>query len=392
MNMRVLLVTHEASRTGAPRIALLVARSLIEQGCSVEVLSRAPGPLLPDFEATAPTFVEFFHRVRRKLWRMRGIRGVAYLVDTLLAAATLIRRRPDLIYVNSTSAAIYLRPARWLGGRVVLHVHESDMIAREFLTVARAPHQLNGITLVACSPSVQAELLELTDREVESIVLLPSIPDERTVLRRSMEPPDSSYAADDLVVGCCGTVEPRKGADLWVAIAREVRRALPERQVRFVWIGEIAQPVTTDDTAGVEFRGPSANPYPHLRRFDVATLPSRDDPFPLVVLEAMVLGTPVVAFAVGGVPEQIGDAGVLVTPGDATAFAREVVNLLTDHDRRHRLGTASRARVWELYSMSAFAAGLANVLGDASNRSPERAAVGSAGAQGHGPRPGPFGG
>jgi hypothetical protein len=42
--------------------------------------------------------------------------------------------------------------------------------------------------------------------------------------------------------------------------------------VRFVWVGEISQPVRLDDTAGVEFVGPTANPYAHMRRFDIATL------------------------------------------------------------------------------------------------------------------------
>ena len=129
--MRVLLVTHEASRSGAPRIAILVARSLVQQGYALQILSRAPGPLLPEFEAASATSIEFLHRVRRKLWRTWGIRGLAYLVDTLLAAVTLIRRWPDLVYVNSASAAIYLRPARWLGRRVVLHVHESGALAAE---------------------------------------------------------------------------------------------------------------------------------------------------------------------------------------------------------------------------------------------------------------------
>jgi len=361
--MRVLLVTHEASRSGAPRVALLLARSLVDQGHSVEVLARAPGPLLPEFAAAAPTSIEFLHRVRRKLWRTWGIRGLAYAIDTLLATLTLTRRRPDLVYVNSTAAAIYLRPAQWLCRRAVLHVHESGRLAASFLAAARAPQRLRGITLVACSPSVHTELLALTDQDPQNIAMLPSVPDTSEVLRRSTEPPDRPYSPSDLVVGCCGTVEHRKGADLWVTIAREVRKVLPSQPVRFVWIGEIAQPVEQDDTAGVEFVGPTANPYAHLRRFDVATLPSRDDPFPLVVLEAMLLGTPVVAFAVGGVARQIGDASVLVPPGDVAAFAREVVNLLTNEDARRRLGASAQTRVAALYSAPAFAAALANLIG-----------------------------
>jgi glycosyltransferase involved in cell wall biosynthesis len=360
--VRVLLVTHEASRTGAPRVAVLVSRSLVKQGHSLEVISRTSGPLLSEFAAVAPTSIEFLNRIRRKLWSIRSLRLIAYLVDSMLATATLIRRRPDLVYVNSTAAAIYLRPARWLGRRVLLHVHESGPVAARFIDAARAPRQLNGITLIACSPSVQAELADLSEQHLDAVAMLPSVPDETEVLRLSAEPPDRDYSADELVVGCCATVEYRKGADLWVEIAREVRRALPKQRVRFVWIGEIAQPVLANDLAGVEFNGPTANPYAHLRRFDVATLPSRDDPFPLVVLEAMLLGTPVVAFAVGGVPSQIGEAGILVSPGEVKAFASEIVNLLTDHEGRRRLGNAAEARVSRLYSTSGFTASLSSVL------------------------------
>ena len=195
-----------------------------------------------------------------------------------------------------------------LGRRAVLHVHESGTLAASFLETCSPPAERNHPSR-PCSPSVHTDLLVLTGQSCRNIAMIPSVPDDSDVLRRSMEPPDRPYSADELVVGCCGTVERRKVADLWVEVAREVRKAIPDQQVRFVWIGEIAQPIKAHD-AGVEFLGPTPNPYPHMRRFDIATLPSRNDPFPLVVLEAMLLGTPVVAFGVGGVAEQIGDAGL----------------------------------------------------------------------------------
>ena len=117
-----------------------------------------------------------------------------------------------------------------------------------------------------------------------------------------------------------------------------------------MWIGDLDAPVPGAEAAGAEFLGPSANPYAHMRHFDVATLPSRDDPFPLVVLESMALGTPVVAFDVGAVALQVGDAGVLVPAGEVDAFADAVVHLLTDEDERTRLGEAARRRVDEHYS------------------------------------------
>ena len=222
-------------------------------------------------------------------------------------------------------------------------MHESGALAAGFLEARGSPpaeRDHAGRLLAKRAHRV----LALTDQEAETIAMLPSVPDDRT----SFAGPRSHRIVvipDELVVGCCGTVEHRKGADLWVAIAREVRKAMPSQPVRFVWVGEIAQPVQQDDMAGVEFVGPTANPYAHMRRFDVATLPSRDDPFPLVVLEAMLLGTPVVAFAVGGVARQIGDASIVVPPGDVAAFARAVVNLLTDEDARRRLGALAQARV-----------------------------------------------
>ena len=362
--MRVLLISHEASRTGAPRVAILVARSLVADGHTVHVVSRARGPLLAEFEAVAPTTLEPLNRVRRRLWSWRVTRTLAFLVDTALAAMTLLRRRADVVYVNSTSAAIYLRPARWLRRRVVLHVHESQEIASRFFESSRPPGNLEGIDIIACSPSVQDGMCALTGRSAKEVPLLPSVPDDAEVETRAREKPDRDYPSGELVVGCCGTVERRKGADLWVAAAREVRKALPEASIRFVWIGEIAQPVDLAGADDVEFIGPSSNPYAHMRHFDVATLPSRDDPFPLVVLEAMLLGRPVVAFSVGGVSRQIGDAGILVPPGDVSAFAQAIINLLGDDASRAELGAAARARVIDQFSSHAFAAGLAHVIED----------------------------
>lgn len=365
--MRVLLVTHDVSRSGAPRVAVLVARSLVDQGHEVRVVARARGPLLSEFAALAPTFVEPWPKVRNKLWSWRPSRLLGYLADTVIAFLVLLRWRPDLVYLNTTAAGIYLRPARRLRRQVLLHVHESGPVAARFLSAARAPG-LDGVELVACSPSVRADLAALTHRTAAAITLLPSVPDGPVVRRLSAAPPDLvSYDGADLIVGCCGTVEHRKGADLWAAIAAEVERAVPGRALRFVWLGELA---TAVDQAGVEFLGPTSNPYPHLRRFDVAALPSRDDPFPLVVLEAMLLGTPVVAFGVGGVADQVGDAGTVVPAGDVAAFAQAVARLLTDDELRTRLGTAARDRAEALYSTRAFAEGLSRVVVEAARRRP----------------------
>ena len=106
----------------------------------------------------------------------------------------------------------------------------------------------------------------------------------------------------------------------------------------------------------VEFVGEVAEPYPWLASFDVFTMPSRVDPFPLAVLEAMTLARPVIAFDIPGIRDQVGDAGVLVEAQDVDGFANAIVDLLGSVDLRVRLGTAARAHVDEEFGFDRFAA------------------------------------
>ena len=352
--MRVLLVTHETSRSGAPRVALLTARALRDAGHDVQVVARADGPIRSELAATVPTSLEVLPRVRRRLWGVPGLRGAAWLLDSLLALVTVARRRPDLVGVSSTAAAVYLRPARLRRRRPLLPVHESGPLAGRFLARARVARDLAGVELVACSASVRRALHELSGRSEEDITLVPSVPDEQHVRALALRPPGEPYRPDGVVVGCCGTVEQRKGVTEWVEVARRVRAALPDRDLRFVWVGDVDPNAPEASAAGVEFLGPSDNPYAHMRRFDVATLPSRDDPFPLVVLESMAVGTPVVAFDVGSVALQVDGTGVVVPAGDVAAFASAVERLVRDDGERARLGSAASARVDTCYSLRAF--------------------------------------
>lgn len=360
--MRVLLISHEASLSGAPRVASLVARTLTERGHAVQVVSRRTGPLLAAFGEAAPTRLEPLYRIRRRLWRTTGLRWIAPVVDTAFAAATILRSRTDLVYVNSTSAAVYLRPALWLRRPVVVHAHESGEVATRFLDRVRSLPLLRRARLIACSPSVRGSLADITGIPAAGIAMLPSVPDGARIRALAEAEPDHAYPPGVTVVGCCGAVEHRKGADLWLDAIGLVRQALPTTPVDFVWVGEVLDGDLVAAAPDGVFVGPSANPYAHMKRFDIATLPSRDDPFPLVVLESMTLGTPVVAFGVGGVPDQIGDAGVVVPPGDVGAFADAIVALVLDERRRGDLGERARQRVRDLYSLKVFADELTQVV------------------------------
>jgi glycosyltransferase involved in cell wall biosynthesis len=82
------------------------------------------------------------------------------------------------------------------------------------------------------------------------------------------------------------------------------------------------------------------------RQADLMCLPSRGDTNPWAILEAMACGTPVVASAVGGIPDMLDDgrAGVLVPTGDVAALREALLALLADRPRRRALGATARLR------------------------------------------------
>ncbi|BBA96503.1 putative glycosyltransferase [Actinacidiphila reveromycinica] len=81
-----------------------------------------------------------------------------------------------------------------------------------------------------------------------------------------------------------------------------------------------------------------------LSAADLVVLPSRWEGRPLIAQEALHAGVPLVATAVGGTPELVGDAALLVPYGDPYVLARAVTDLLADADRRAALAIAGRAQ------------------------------------------------
>lgn len=100
--------------------------------------------------------------------------------------------------------------------------------------------------------------------------------------------------------------------------------------------------------APVRFLGARRDVTRLMALADAFVLASEWEARALVVQEALAAGTPVVTTAVGGLPELVGDAGVLVPAGDAAALADAVARLLDDPAERGRLGRAGRDRFAQL--------------------------------------------
>jgi glycosyltransferase involved in cell wall biosynthesis len=87
----------------------------------------------------------------------------------------------------------------------------------------------------------------------------------------------------------------------------------------------------------------------------VYVLPSYFEGLPMSILEAMATGVPVIATAIGGIPEAIDDGveGYLLAPGDVDGLAERLERLLSDDALAQRMGAAGRAKVERHFSTTA---------------------------------------
>jgi glycosyltransferase involved in cell wall biosynthesis/protein-tyrosine-phosphatase len=168
------------------------------------------------------------------------------------------------------------------------------------------------------------------------------------------------------LVGTVGRLTPVKGHAQFLRAARLVRHAHPHARFLLVGDGPLRDALRQQAwQLGLEpacvFAGERADVADLVSALDVFALSSLDEGVPMALLEAMALGRPVVATAVGGVPEVVVDevSGRLVPPADEMALVRAWQELLGAPERARALGHAARRRVEEAFSVEACGRALA---------------------------------
>ena len=166
----------------------------------------------------------------------------------------------------------------------------------------------------------------------------------------------------DVIVGAAGRLSPEKGFEILIDAAATVVRDKPH--VGFVVFGEgalrsaLAERIERRGLQGsfvlAGFRADLENYVPH---FDLFALSSFTEGLPVAVLEAFAAGVPVVATAVGGVPEVVehGVNGYCIEPGSPEALARKIVEVLANDRLRRRMGRNGRTRVMNEFTFDVMA-------------------------------------
>jgi len=234
----------------------------------------------------------------------------------------------------------------------ICHVHENEYTLSFYYPNALNDDTKKFIThYIAVSESTKENLVQNAGIPEEKISICyefvetkkfsqPSV--EKEIIKRSLG------LSNEFIVGGSGLPIWRKGIDLFLRLATELKNLNKRNDIKLMWVGSIDHSFKSSyeyekGRLGIEndiiLTGPQEEPQNYFQLFDVFTLTSREDPFPLVCLEAASLGKPILCFdKSGGMVEFLKDQKELIIPyGDVRTMALKIIELKSDIEERRRL-------------------------------------------------------
>ncbi len=301
------------------------------------------------------------HRVRlgRPALRARAVAGFAGRIGAARAAADAIAAglRPDLVHLHFLQSPLaYLLPrlcarrdlplvATAHGRDVVGDMVEGDLLGRRI--VRRVLAAAAAVTAPSVATLSDARALAPTRARARFVVVPNGLPLDMTA---ELDRVPSTSGRGIVAVG---ELHPKKGFDVLIRALADV----PDARLRIAGRGcahdELVALAAASGVADrVEFVGfvARADLPRFLRSGAVQAVPSRSEPFGLVIVEGFACGVPVIASRTGGIPDVVGAGGaaLLVPPDDPAALAAALSALLAHPERRATLAAAARVRVADL--------------------------------------------
>lgn len=372
MQKTILFISHSATRTGAPTVMLHLL-TWMKQHADVDfkVLVREKGPLLTDFEALAQTvnLDSGYLRSLLQIAKRRGLVGIERILYPIVLHKHYPRGSIALICSNTVTNHFVLEALSYLNCPVVSIVHELETWIREHIglrwfeiTKAKTDH------FIAVSEPVRQNLIENHAIQAEQISMIPefipAIKIARSInaITRQKIRRELAIPSDALVVGSMGWIGWNKGPDLFVQSACKVLDQV-NYPVYFLWVGgnpsdlryhPLAEALKLNHHQNkILFVGEKTNPLDYMVAMDIFCLPSREDSFPLTMLEAAACGLPIICFDnSGGAPYFVEtDAGLTIPYEDTNAMANGIIELLESEQKRKMFGRRAQEKVINGYDI-----------------------------------------
>jgi glycosyltransferase involved in cell wall biosynthesis len=343
---------HYEDAGGVQEVVRRLTAGMARSGHAVHLIARLPGGTATALPARDPTTGAPMSRVRfvRAPYRGAGLRAHRHFLhrfpgSAVRLVAELRRTRPELLATHcSKFHAPYVLAMRALRVPVVVHLHngprtadgpESVLLSRVLLRCAQR--------VIAVSSAVAEYAQSVLPTRAARVVTVPNGADAD-----EFATVPGAHRPRPYVLGA-GALAERKGFDVLIDAHAATGIALdlvlagdgPERAALE------ARAAARGIASRVEFLGhvDRATLAGLMRGAAVVAMPSRFEGHPLVCLEAMLAGAPLVASAIPGLPAELrhGENGLLVPPDDAPALAAALRQLAEAPERARALGRAARA-------------------------------------------------
>ncbi|MCA9879321.1 MAG: glycosyltransferase [Thermomicrobiales bacterium] len=288
---------------------------------------------------------------------------------TLVRLVRLMRKtRPHVVHTHTAKAGFVGRLAARITGVPVIvhtfhgHVFHGYFSPRKTATFLRLERFCAGFSsrLVTISPRLREEIAAYGVAGTSRIEVVPlglhlaphaAHPRRDGAFRR-----DLGIGDDAFLIGAVGRLVPIKNLELLLEAASVARGRVPHVQVVFVGDGELRAALAARAAAlgladAVTFAGWRSDLPAVYADLDATIISSHNEGTPACLIEAMASGCPVIATRVGGVPDMIeaGITGQLTPPGDATALAAAIVNLVNEPDQARRMADQARGEALARY-------------------------------------------
>jgi len=336
---KILLISHEASRTGAPVLLLNILKELKENNVETFVISRRFGPLVDEFVSFSPTDVIYCEMKLKK--RLKELQGYGF----------------DKVICNTTVCGDWTGILRAYDFRVITLVHELPQVIKTLNIEDRAVELSNKSNLIFFPASfVHKKFLEITELQVPYRILTQGlfIGKDHVVNKEDSKLFISNKynIKKSKIVLNVATGAYRKGFDLFIRMAINNNN----KNLVFIWVGDYDSKILSNELKNNNLRnienliltGYICDPEELVRFYDAAdifALTSREEPFGSVVLEAFNSEVPVVGFEnAGGFIDVVKNdkTGYLVEYENIQDMYRRILSLSEDDNRRNHLGNNAK--------------------------------------------------
>ena len=335
--MKVLQVIPYFCFGGAETMCENLTYALMEQGHQVTVVS---------LYAERTPISQRMEQAGVKLLYLDKKLGLDLSMVTKLKAI-MKQERPDVIHTHLDVVKYAVAAAKLAGIKRCIHTVHNVADKEAEGTVQKIINKtyffLGWATPVALSPEVQRTIGEFYGMCKCKVPMIYNGVD----LSRCI-PKESYSARKPFTFVHIGRFNEQKNHKGLLDAFRTVLQQYPDCRLNLLGDGELLEDTKTyaqqlKIAEKVHFLGSSSNIYPYLHEADAFLLPSNYEGMPMTIIEAMGTGLPVVATAVGGVPDMIanGESGLL-TPVDSDAVAEACRKLIADETLRARLGTKAK--------------------------------------------------